>query len=292
MKTRILILVLTFVSLAAVPALGASSVVVESKTVARYAQNVPIGISVTNESPVGALAIPLRIRAVTPGSFITQLAMSWGGRMDSVLTDAVVTAQYATQSYECMGGGLGFGDIVTLARDSSRTVGESPEGAMFARVKIFSPALAPGTDESPSMFLKVSVTGVPGTFEIDTTCTRLANHLKFVQPVSGSSWPAQEIPSFTKGIITIAACDCAHHGDLNGDNVIDVFDLSQLIDYVFGGYPIPPTDQGCPHVDRGDVNCDGGDDVFDIIYLNDHLFNSGPAPCDPCACSPYPTNCP
>ena len=103
---------------------------------------------------------------------------------------------------------------------------------------------------------------------------------------------AQEIPSFTKGIITIAACDCAHHGDLNGDNVIDVFDLSQLIDYVFGGYPIPPTDQGCPHVDRGDVNCDGGDDVFDVIYLNDYLFGSGPAPCDPCACSPYPTNCP
>lgn len=40
------------------------------------------------------------------------------------------------------------------------------------------------------------------------------------------------------------------------------------------------------------MNCDGGDDVFDVIYLNDYLYGGGQPPCNPCACSPYPTNCP
>ncbi len=34
------------------------------------------------------------------------------------------------------------------------------------------------------------------------------------------------------------------------------------------------------------------DDVPDVVYLIDYVFAGMAAPCNPCACSPYPTNCP
>ncbi len=87
-------------------------------------------------------------------------------------------------------------------------------------------------------------------------------------------------------------CACQHQGDVVADGVPDVFDVVGLIDYAFSGASQPPMDPSCPHVDRGDVNCDGGDDVFDVVGLIDYVFSGGNTPCNPCACSPYPTNCP
>jgi hypothetical protein len=104
--------------------------------------------------------------------------------------------------------------------------------------------------------------------------------------------PTPLYPTFTKGVITITECDCAHHGDLDGDGEITSLDHSLLIDWVYMGIGPPPADSACPHVDRGDVNCDGQDDALDVAYLSDYLYMSGPAPYDPCTCDPYPSNCP
>jgi hypothetical protein len=92
--------------------------------------------------------------------------------------------------------------------------------------------------------------------------------------------------------ITGPACACPAQGDVKPDGVPDVFDIVYLIDYAFSGGTQPPKDPPCPHVDRGDVNCDGVDDVFDVVGLIDYVFSGGEPPCNPCACSPYPTNCP
>ena len=272
-------------------AFAAYHVEVESKTVAPGDTGVVIGVRITNEQPLIAYVVPLKVREVTPGSFITRQALSWGGRADSFLTGLVANVQLATETYNCGMGGYGFRDVVSVAADSSRAVGASPEGMVFFRVALNEPPLPAGTDVEPSMRLIVNVTSTPGTFEVDTTCTVQNNHLQFVLSYVDNVF-TQAVPTFTKGTITIAACTCAHHGDMTGDGVIDVFDLSSLIDYVFYGTPVPPKDPSCPHIDRGDVNCDGVDDVFDVIYLNDYLFSGGPAPCNPCACNPYPTNCP
>ncbi|MBI5867873.1 MAG: hypothetical protein HZB43_06230 [candidate division Zixibacteria bacterium] len=280
------------VLLASGRAFGANAVVVESRSVTAGAQEVTIGIRVTNDIPLSGIVVPLTIRENTPGSFISHLAMSWGGRIDTVMTEAAITNQYSVEYQACgWGGARGFQEITSEATDSSRAVGASPEGAMFVRVRFYSSPLSPGSDGAPSMLLTMNVTTTPGTFEIDTTCTAQNNHLMFghFTPQGATIMVA---PSFTKGTVTITACDCAHHGDLDGNNVFDVFDLSLLIDYVFTGSPVPQADAGCPHINRGDVNCDGADDVFDVIFLNDYLFSNGPAPCNPCACSPYPTNCP
>ncbi len=291
MKSHAIVLAIASCALLAGTARGANSVIVESKTVPAGAHDVTIGVRMANDLDLTALAVPLQIREITPGSFITRLALSWGGRADTVMTDGVINNQYATQNFTCQLGGFGFGDIVATHRDSSRAVGTSPEGVLFARVRVYSRPLLPGSDVEPSMRLIFNVTSTPGTFEIDTTCTRWNNHLAFAHLTSAGA-TVRVVPAFTKGIITIAACSCAHHGDLTGDNVIDVFDSGALIDYLYGGGATPATDPGCPRIDRGDVNCDGGDDIFDVLYLNDYLYTSGPAPCNPCACSPYPANCP
>lgn len=60
-------------------------------------------------------------------------------------------------------------------------------------------------------------------------------------------------------------------GELNGDGLIDVFDVIASIDIVFSGGPDP---QGL-----ADVNCDNVADVFDVIYLIEYAFSGGAAPC-------------
>jgi hypothetical protein len=62
-------------------------------------------------------------------------------------------------------------------------------------------------------------------------------------------------------------------GELNGDGVIDVFDVVALIEMIFSGEPMPDPPE------LVDVNCDGVPDVFDVIYLIDYAFSGGAAPC-------------
>lgn len=62
-------------------------------------------------------------------------------------------------------------------------------------------------------------------------------------------------------------------GELTGDGVIDVFDIIEAIDVVFGGKPMPDPPE------KVDVNCDGLADVFDVIGLIDYTFGGGTQPC-------------
>ncbi len=85
---------------------------------------------------------------------------------------------------------------------------------------------------------------------------------------------------------------CPHHGDLaSNDGLYTSEDLNVMIDVVFFNAEATP-DTGCPHVNRADVNCDGISDAIDINEYIVTLFFNGPPPCNPCACDPYPTNCP
>ena len=89
-------------------------------------------------------------------------------------------------------------------------------------------------------------------------------------------------------------CDCTKHqtGDINNDGILNVLDVTKLINYVFKGGAVPPKDPACVHINRGDVNCTGNVQVLDVVYLINRVFKHGPKPCDPCLCTPYPTNCP
>jgi hypothetical protein len=77
--------------------------------------------------------------------------------------------------------------------------------------------------------------------------------------------------------VTLDPCDLHPYpiGDLNGDCRYNLVDVVLLINAVF----IFPID---PFPVNGDVNCDNVLDIFDIIQLSDFIFAKGPAlqPCD------------
>jgi hypothetical protein len=75
-------------------------------------------------------------------------------------------------------------------------------------------------------------------------------------------------------------CSCPKQGDINGDAVIDVFDVIDVIGIAFSGSP-DPKDPDCPNT-RGDVDNSGVSDVFDVIYLIATAFSGGANPIDPC----------
>jgi subtilisin family serine protease len=96
-----------------------------------------------------------------------------------------------------------------------------------------------------------------------------------------SNW-ADFRPDFAPATITMVAppCDCPEQGDINGDGVIDVFDVIEAIAVAFSG-GTDPKDPNCP-ASRTDVNNDGLADVFDVIYLIATAFTGGNSPIDPC----------
>jgi hypothetical protein len=75
-------------------------------------------------------------------------------------------------------------------------------------------------------------------------------------------------------------CSCPNQGDINGDAVIDVFDVIGEIGIAFSGDP-DPQDPACPKT-RGDVDNNSATDVFDVIYLIATAFSGGADPVDPC----------
>jgi len=87
-------------------------------------------------------------------------------------------------------------------------------------------------------------------------------------------------------------CCCRHHGDIVSDQIFNVSDIVELIQYTFNNGLTPPKDDGCPHTNRGDVNCDAIPNVLDVVRLINFVFLNGPLLCDPCTCNPYPTSCP
>jgi hypothetical protein len=65
-------------------------------------------------------------------------------------------------------------------------------------------------------------------------------------------------------------------GDVNGDLVVNISDMTYMVSYLFGGGPNPVAQQAA------DVNCDGVVNVSDMTYLINYLFDDGPAPCADC----------
>lgn len=68
---------------------------------------------------------------------------------------------------------------------------------------------------------------------------------------------------------------CYLRGNADGDNGVNVADLTFLVDFLFRGGLAPPCQE------EGDVDASGEINVADLTYLVDYLFRGGPAP-PPC----------
>ncbi len=66
--------------------------------------------------------------------------------------------------------------------------------------------------------------------------------------------------------------NCLPTGDCNGDDVINIAHVVQLINYLFTGGSAPEP------LEVGDVNCDGVVNIADVVYLINYLFSGGDPP--------------
>ena len=185
--------------------LPTNSVTVTSKTAGIGETGVSIPILISNDVSLRSIVVPLVVRSVTPGSFITSLKLSWRERLPATLGAALsysrVTNQYNPEDGACKQGQAGGFGTITYGNDTlSHAVAGSPIGLLFHASKSSGAALLPGDDVTGSLMLTIDVTSVEGTFEVDTTCTDPANHLLFLEDVAA---PAGTTPAFTKGVITI-----------------------------------------------------------------------------------------
>jgi hypothetical protein len=260
-----------------------NAVIVTSKTAVEGETDVSIPILLQNPtSNLRALTVPLVIREVDPGSFVTSVTMAMGDRLAPLAPGWKILNQHELADGGC--GPNGF-ETVSHTGETAHSVSLSPYGVMFTwgMSAMMPQPLVAGNDATGSLLLTVDLTSTVGDFEIDTACCDPGNHLLFVY----EDWTAVR-PSFTKGTITIeSACDCPHQCDYDDDPYLTNIDLAALIDVLFMGDPTT-TDPNCP-VPRGDFNFDGYPDNIDLNGLIDHLFRGGDPPCDPC--NPVQSTC-
>jgi hypothetical protein len=83
---------------------------------------------------------------------------------------------------------------------------------------------------------------------------------------------ADDIRTFTIEIDPAYIC-----GDLDGNEVVNVSDITAMIQYVFGDDPAPDP------IEAADVDCNGSVNVSDVVYLIEFVFGEGPEPCAGCA---------
>jgi len=91
-------------------------------------------------------------------------------------------------------------------------------------------------------------------------------------------------------------CDCGLFCDANRDGAINPADVVLMVNHVYKSAAPPLSIPMCFRGERavnGDWNCDGNVNPVDVVrYVNFVYKGSTVAPCNPCACGPYPTNCP
>jgi hypothetical protein len=87
---------------------------------------------------------------------------------------------------------------------------------------------------------------------------------------------------FLRGLIT-APCDC-QPGDPNADSIINIFDATYLITYLYIEGPPPKPYRLC----SGDPNQDCTCNIFDITFLINFLYRDGPPPA---TCEEWRTSC-
>jgi len=290
MVRRAAIGVLALVTLMPVLSWSANSITVESKTVYAGHPGSQIHILIENIPPLAGIDLPLIVRELTPGAFVTSMQLTFGDRLP--YTGGPLANIHGTWQVGDTTGKCGFDGTVwdpDFVDTLSHPVLGAPMDLRFVRATgLGGSDLAAGADQTGSFIITADIGNTTGQFEIDTTCI-LSNHISCVIP-SGTSY----IPEFTKGTITIVECDCPNSGDADLDGFITAVDLGLFIDCLFTcDFPNPGgtcPDTWSPYL--SDWDCDGFPTALDLGTMIDYLFTGGDGPCNPCACDPYPDGCP
>lgn len=202
---RVICLSVMAVLLWATAALAVNTVVIPSMSVDKGQTGVVIPILLTNDVQLKSVICPVVFREQTPGAFITSVTLAFADRLPpgspNPLNEISFRNQYAEEDGVCKDAQPGGFGTITSSSGGPSPVVASPECALFVRQKLFSPALAPGSDATGSFVMTVDVTNVDGTFLIDTTCANPSNHLLFIEDITNTPY----IPDFTPSVITVGS---------------------------------------------------------------------------------------
>ncbi len=101
--------------------------------------------------------------------------------------------------------------------------------------------------------------------------------------IMGAIKPAWDGPHCFEIVYDSSKCDC-EPGEMNGDSIINIFDVTGLISYLYleGAPPIPY------EVCSGDMNGDCVVNIFDVTGLISYLYLEGTPPV---SCEEWLTNC-
>ncbi|MCK4632161.1 MAG: S8 family serine peptidase, partial [candidate division Zixibacteria bacterium] len=129
------------------------------------------------------------------------------------------------------------------------------------------------------------VTGIIGLLlSVDSNLTRdhvqeiiRASAIRDLEIVVDTTNP-EHIERYGYGRLSgVRALSTVLRGDVNGNQMINIGDLTYLEDYLYHGGPEP-----YPNRIFGDVNCSGTVNMSDMTYLINYLYSQGPPP--PCPC--------
>jgi hypothetical protein len=180
---------------------GDNTVVVGEVSATPGQSGVQIPVYLANDVTLRTIIVPLMVRSVDPGAFITAMRLNFSDRLPpkGPISEILFTSQFGPGTGTCKSAKPGgFAEIV-FGDTLSHPVTSSPFGLMFSRAKIIGADLPPGADSTGSLIMTVDVTDTPGRFEIDTTCANPANHLLFHTTDNKAI-----VPDFTKSTITIS----------------------------------------------------------------------------------------
>ncbi len=191
------------------------SLIVESVTIQPGATGT-VGLYLTNDQPLSGINIPLIIRSVDVGSYMTHMTPAFNGSsrlnhyLDGEFDDTVyvkpIINTYPYYTPVASNGRYGW-QPPRLLNPPAPPDYISPDGLLFARFRILPENDLPAGSDGvpgygiPMITVEFTVNDTPGRFEIDTCFTEPSHHLVFI--LSGVRASAVS-PDFTKGIVTIA----------------------------------------------------------------------------------------
>jgi len=180
-------------------------ILIESR-VLRGGDTATLGVYVRNDEAIRSMTIPLVIRSVTGGAYMTHFECEYNSRSR---LDNFLNGEY--------GGEVIWPPIINTRPSPDRnfaTVGPpdyvSPDAVMIARGRIsMGNGLPPGTDgvpgdsgSTPMILIHLQVNESPGYFEIDSVFMAPYNRVNFI-PDRGLGNIVQVTPLFYKGIVTV-----------------------------------------------------------------------------------------
>ena len=242
-------------------------------------------------APLSAVTVPIVVKSIDPGAF-------WAPPLpQDYIPLRSPNAQGITWKWPISG----WANIIQEVRpvEGCATSGNQYDGVPpdnFVITAQGSTCLPAQPNGWTVLTLEFAVTQQQGWFLFDTACATPSLSTIYMVDCDGINHGpfGTNETTFKPGVVKIGPCDCSRHCDLDMAGAINPVDVVMIVNCVYRNhYESIVNNTVCPGLE-GDWNCDGRRDPVDVVHYVNYVYKgrTDRPPCNPCACDPYPTNCP